>query len=84
MQTLTFSADVINLTNLLSKNWGKQYFASEAFNSTASVGLVPVLPFSEQNTGNYPVYTFADPGKPYSIDYFASRARLQLGVKYSF
>lgn len=84
IQTLTVSADVINLTNLIYKSWGKQYFASEAFNSTASVGLVPVLPFTEQNAGNYPVYTFVDPGKPYSTDYFASRARLQLGIKYSF
>lgn len=84
LQALTISADVINLTNLLSKNWGKQYFTSETFNSTASAGLVPILPFSEQNAGNYPIYTFADPGKPYSVDYFASRARLQVSVKYNF
>lgn len=84
MQSLTVSMDVINLTNLLSKSWGKQYFTSETFNSTASVGLVPVLPFPQQNADNYPVYTFDEPGSPYSIDYFASRARLQFGIKYSF
>ena len=84
MQSLTISANVINLTNLLSENWGKQYFVSKTFNSTASVGLVPEFPLSQQNKDNYPVYTFNNPGKAYSVDYFASRVRLQVGLKYNF
>lgn len=84
MQSVTFFADVINLTNLLSNKWGRQYFASDIFNATSSVGLTPILPFGEQNSNTYPVFTFGDSGKPYSIDYFESRARLQMGVKYSF
>ncbi|SFC66314.1 outer membrane insertion C-terminal signal, partial [Parapedobacter composti] len=31
-----------------------------------------------------PVFTFSDPGRPYSIDYFNSRAQVQLGVRYTF
>jgi hypothetical protein len=30
------------------------------------------------------VYTFKDPGKSYSIDYFGSRAQMQLGARYTF
>ena len=78
------SADVINITNLLSKSWGVQYFSPNTFNSTSSVGLTPALFPSQQNPGNWPVFTFNDPGKPYSIDYFNSRAQMQLGIRYSF
>ncbi len=81
---ITLSFDVVNLTNLLSKNWGIQYFSPNTFNSTSSVGLTPVLFPPQQNEGNYPVYTFANPGRPYSIDYFGSRAQLQMGLRYSF
>jgi hypothetical protein len=49
------------------------------FNSTASTGLTPSLFPSEQTAGNYPVYTFSNPGKPYAVDYFNSRAQVQIG-----
>ncbi|GGH69940.1 hypothetical protein HNQ91_002913 [Filimonas zeae] len=80
---LTFSIDVINVANLLSSSWGRVFFSPNTFNSTASVGLTPAFP-ARQNAGSYPVYTFTNPGKPYSIDYFNSRAQVQLGVRYSF
>lgn len=83
-RSLSFIADIINLTNLLNKNWGKQYFASSVFNATASVGLTPATPFSELNEGPYPVFTFNEPATPYSIDYTASRTRFQLGLRYEF
>lgn len=82
-QFITFTADVINITNLLNSNWGKVYFSPNTFNSTASVGLTPAFP-AKQNPDNYPVYTFENPGKPYSIDLFNSRAQVQLGMRYSF
>ena len=82
-KTLTFLANVINFTNLLSPNWGKQYFTSATWNSTASIGLTPVYPRS-QNSGTYPAFRFNDPGKPYSVDYLKSRARVQLGLRYTF
>lgn len=81
---LTLSADIVNLTNLLYKEWGVQYFSPNTFNSTSSVGLTPTLFPPQQNAGNWPVFTFSDPGKPYSIDYFNSRAQVQLGIRYTF
>lgn len=80
--TLTFSLDVINLTNLLSKNWGIVYFAPNTYNSTASVGLQPYIP--SRTSGGYPLYQFVEPGKPYSVDPVASRWQMQTGVRYSF
>jgi hypothetical protein len=81
---ITLVADVMNVTNLLNSNWGIQYFSPNTFNSTASVGLTPTLYPPMQNAGNYPVYTFSDPGRAYSIDYFGSRSQMQLGVRYTF
>jgi len=81
---LTFTVDIMNFTNLLNSNWGRVYFSPNTFNSTASVGLTPELFPRKQTMGNYPVFRFADPGKPYSIDYFSSRAQGQLGVRYAF
>lgn len=83
-QFITLTADVMNLTNLISKNWGIQYFSPNTFNSTSSVGLNPVLFPPQQNTGGYPVYEFTSPGKPYSIDYYGSRTQVQLGARYTF
>lgn len=83
-QFITVTVDIMNLTNLLNKKWGVQYFSPNTFNSTSSVGLTPTLFPPQQNPGNYPVYTFQDPGKPYSIDYFGSRTQMQLGVRYTF
>jgi len=80
--TITLSMDVINLTNLLNKDWGWVYFSSNTYNSTESIGLLPYTP--ARYSGGYPIYTFSDPGKPYSVDQFNSRYQIQLGVRYSF
>jgi len=40
-QVITFTYDIVNLTNLLNKNWGQYYFSANTFNSTSSVGLTP-------------------------------------------
>ncbi|MEJ2880269.1 TonB-dependent receptor [Pedobacter sp. GR22-6] len=83
-RSLSFTADVTNISNLISKNWGVQYFSPNTFNSTSSVGLTPPLLSAQQNAGNYPAFTFRNPGKPYSIDYVGSRTQMQLGLRYSF
>ena len=99
-QTLTFTFDIINLTNLLNKDWGHYYFSSNTFNSTASVGLSKVSALPGQSggpnfvqngfvtgnasTGAYPIYKFADPGVPYQVDLFTSRYQMQFGLRYSF
>lgn len=78
--TITLTYDIINLTNLLNKEWGIQYFTPNTFNSTSSVGLTP----TGKVVNNYPTYTFTQPGTPYSKDFFASRHQMQLGLRYSF
>jgi hypothetical protein len=80
---LTLTVDIMNLTNLLNSNWGRVYFSPNTFNSTASVGLTPVYP-GRQSKDSYPIYTFTNPGKPYSTDFFNSRYQMQLGMRYSF
>jgi len=86
-QVITITYDIINLTNLLNKDWGHYYFSSNTFNSTASVGLKagtkPTF-VSGGNTATYPTYTWADPGVPYQVDLFQSRYQMQLGIRYSF
>lgn len=81
---ITLSLDIINVTNLISSKWGRSYFSPNTFNSTASVGLTPAQFPEKQNPGQYPVFTFREPGKPYSIDLFNSRAQGQLGCRYNF
>lgn len=83
-QTITFTIDIMNFTNLINANWGRVYFSPNTFNSTASVGLTPELFPRKQTMGNYPVFRFTDPGKPWSMDYFSSRAQGQLGLRYAF
>ncbi len=84
-QMLTFTFDIINLTNLLNKDWGHYYFSSNTFNSTASVGLSQAVTptFANAPTTN-PTYKFADPGVPYQVDLFTSRYQMQFGVRYTF
>ncbi|NML23594.1 TonB-dependent receptor [Pseudoflavitalea sp. G-6-1-2] len=80
---ISFTIDIINFTNLINSSWGRIYFSPNTFNSTASVGLTPAFP-AKQNPEGYPVYTFDNPGKPYSVDFFNSRAQMQMGIRYSF
>ncbi|HEV2483561.1 MAG TPA: carboxypeptidase regulatory-like domain-containing protein [Puia sp.] len=82
-KVVTFTLDIVNLTNLIDKNWGHVYFVPNTFNSTASVGLFQTNPPHDGANG-YPVYQWSNPGKPYSTDFFASRYQLQLGMRYTF
>ncbi|MPS66066.1 MAG: TonB-dependent receptor [Chryseobacterium sp.] len=83
--TIQISLSIINLTNLLNKNWGKVYFVPNTFNSTASVGLTKVgnVAAGQPGAGD-PTYNFTTPGLPYTIDQFASRFQAQLGIRYNF
>lgn len=86
-QIITITYDIINLTNLLNKDWGHYYFSSNTFNSTASVGLKSATKptaVSGGTTATYPTYTWADPGVPYQVDLFQSRYQMQLGIRYTF
>ena len=79
---ISLTWDIINLTNLVNKSWGWVYFSPNTFNSTASVGLTPYIP--NRVVGGYPQYTFQDPGRPYSVDFFNSRWQMQGGLRYTF
>ena len=82
--TLTFTYDIVNLTNLLNKNWGVQYFSPNTYNSMASVGLSPTTGGAGSPTA-YPTYTFNQANASnYSKDFFASRFQMQFGLRYSF
>jgi hypothetical protein len=84
--SIQISLNIINVGNLISKDWGKSYYVSNTFNSTASIGLTKNgnLPPTSPNAGD-PTFTFKKPAsQPYNIDQFASRFQGQLGLRYSF
>lgn len=84
-KNIQISLSIINLTNLLNKDWGKSYFVPNTFNSTASVGLTKVGTIGGTGTDkNDPTYNFKTPNVPYTIDQFASRFQAQLGIRYNF
>jgi hypothetical protein len=77
---IQLTADIFNLTNLINEDWGKMYFVSNSFNSTASVGL------TRTNSGlTDPLFTFSKPTQtPYSVDGIGSKWNIQLGIRYNF
>lgn len=82
--TLSLTYDILNLTNLLNKNWGVQYFSPNTYNSMASVGLSTTNGGAGSPTA-YPTYTFDQKNTSnYSKDFFASRFQMQIGARYSF
>ena len=82
--SIQISFSIMNITNLLNKNWGKLYFVPNTFNSTSSVGLTKVGNVASGPEAGDPTYNFKTPGQPYSIDQFASRFQGQLGIRYNF
>jgi hypothetical protein len=84
--SIQISLSVINIGNLINKDWGRSYFVPNTFNSTTSVGLTKVgnvatgLPGAGDPTYNFRVPTTT----PYTVDQFASRYQAQLGLRYSF
>ncbi|MCT4666168.1 MAG: carboxypeptidase-like regulatory domain-containing protein [Flavobacteriales bacterium] len=76
---LKLSADIFNVANLLNKNWGKLVYVPNVVNS--SYRLLDFKGIED----NKPVYQFKKPnGKPWIIDNFNSRWRVQLGVSLEF
>ena len=92
--TLQVSFDIINFGNLLNKEWGRQYFVPNTFNSTSGFGLTQTTGYLDASgasgafnpaTFNRPTFTYTPlTTKPYSIDQLASRWQGQLGLRYSF
>ena len=84
-QSIQITFSIVNLTNLLNKQWGKSYFVPATFNSTASVGLTKVGTVGGSGIDKAdPTYNYSTPGTPYSIDQFESRYQMQLGLRFNF
>ena len=78
-QKLQFSFDAINLSNWISKTWGRQYFVS----NTTNAGYALLSFVKVEN--NKPQYRFDNPTvTPYQYDPITSRAQGQIGLKYIF
>ncbi len=96
--SIQISFDVQNVGNMLNKNWGRQYFVPNTFNSTLGTGLTQVAfanaagaistTYSAGTATtpgfNRPAFTYNGAPATYSIDQLASRWQGQLGVRYSF
>ncbi|GAA4360958.1 carboxypeptidase regulatory-like domain-containing protein [Hymenobacter saemangeumensis] len=76
---LEVTLDVLNLGNLLHRDWGRQYFVPNINNSGyALLDFVRIA-------NNQPVYQFKNPaGTPWQTDPISSRWQGQLGLRYSF
>lgn len=77
--TLQLTFDVFNLTNLLNKEWGRQYFVTNQAYS--------ILTALNRTTGPVPYrgkgYNFTPGSVPWTLA-FGSRWQGQIGVRYSF
>lgn len=71
---LQLSFDIINVGNLLNKNWGRQYFVSNS--------AYQLISYSSSNGGGY-TFSPSTPTTPLS-ESFSSRWQGQLGVRYLF
>ena len=79
-QSISFSLDVFNLSNLINRNWGRQYFVPNVLNS--SYQLLTVL---RANTNKAAELNFTNPTTTaWQIDPLLSRAQGQLSVRYNF
>jgi hypothetical protein len=87
---LQFTFDILNVGNLLNKNWGRQYFASNQ-----QITLIDYAGLQNSGTSSAPNYSNNQPtfkytgsgltkGMPYSVSDLASRWRAQIGIRYIF
>ena len=84
--TLSFTADVFNIGNLISKKWGKAYYAGNQ-----ALSPLTLTGFNVNGNTVTPKYNFNPAfgvdtytGKPYSYSDYLSRWSMQFGVKYKF
>lgn len=79
-KSIQISLDVINLSNLISKNWGRQYFVPNLLN-----GNYQLLALTNISNSTKPNLTFNNPlTKPWQVDQLASRMQGQLTVRFNF
>lgn len=79
-KNIQLSLDVFNLSNLISKNWGKQYFVPNLLN--ANYQLLTLAGISNSTKPNL---NFNKPTtRPWQVDPIASRAQGQLTLRFNF
>lgn len=83
---VTLSVDILNVGHLISKDWGKAYYASNQ-----ELQPLDVAGFNQTGNTVTPLYTFSPnfgsdkyTGKPWSYSDYLSRWSMQLGLRYSF
>jgi hypothetical protein len=77
--TLQISFDVFNFTNMLNKNWGRQYFYTN--------DNFPIIQYVSLGGDNIPNFRFNKPATKINIDdsgIVSSRWQGQVGLRYSF
>jgi hypothetical protein len=79
-QNIQLMLDIINITNLIYKKWGYQYFVPNTTNAGYSL-----LTVRSVNGSGVATYQFnSQTSKPYQVDPIASRWQMQLGIRYNF
>ncbi len=79
-QSVSLSLDIFNLSNLINRNWGKQYFVPNLLN-----GNYQLITLQNITNSTKPNFIFNNPvNTPWQIDPITSRVQGQLSVRYNF
>ncbi len=79
-QSVQLALDVFNLSNLFSRNWGKQYYVPNLLN-----GNYQLLSLASISNSTKPNINFNKPTTtPWQVDPIASRAQGQFSLRYNF
>ena len=79
-KSVSVSLDVFNLSNLISKTWGRQYYVPNLLNSSYQL-----LTVAKANTATAPELNFNNPTTtPWQYDPILSRTQGQLSLRYNF
>jgi hypothetical protein len=79
-KSIQFSLDVFNLSNLISKNWGKQYFVPNLLNANYQL-----LTLASITNSTKPNLNFNNPlTTPWQVDQTTSRMQGQLKARFNF
>ena len=80
--TIEFTADCFNFTNLLNKNWGKRYFASN--DQVQLLQQIGFLPGTNTPTFRYNPTTATNINQLDDVGLNSSRWQIQTGLRYTF